>query len=250
MPDGTHQRCPGHSDWLAWAMAGASTALGALLARPYGWRAAARYATGALAASAVQHSALQALQRRTEVATLSPADVVTYSRATTGAILAGLLASGVRDRTGPAGWLGWGGTIVVVTLGDWLDGPLARHTGATALGPALDIETDSWLTFWSATAAVSWGGLPRWCLAPPILRYLLPLQALRAGRLPAGGGPWWWRVTGTAQMALIVAARAPARWRPPTRTERVAALLVSGAQSIAVLMMVWHEAARRRPSAR
>ncbi|HEU5329668.1 MAG TPA: hypothetical protein VFU78_16375, partial [Thermomicrobiales bacterium] len=70
------------------------------------------------------------------------------------------------------------------------------------------------------------------------------------GRLPAGGGPWWWRVTGTAQMALIVAALAPARWRPPTRTVRVAALLVSGAQSIAVLMIVWHEAARRRPSAR
>ncbi|MGN6673479.1 MAG: hypothetical protein ACTHMA_09260, partial [Thermomicrobiales bacterium] len=61
MPDGTLQRCPGHSDWLAWAMAGASTALGALRARPNGMRAAQREATRALGASAGHHRALQEL---------------------------------------------------------------------------------------------------------------------------------------------------------------------------------------------
>jgi phosphatidylglycerophosphate synthase len=228
---------------LTWTIEGVSTALIMLgMARRYHWRVAARYAAGALAASAVQHSALRALQRRVGVTSLSPADVVTYSRATTGAILAGLIASGVCDRTGPAGWLGWGSTLIAVTLGDWLDGPLARRTGATALGPALDIEADSWLTLWSAAATVRSGGLPLCCLAPPTLRYLLPVQALRAGRLPAGGGPWWWRVTGTAQMALIVAALAPVRWRPDPRAIHLAALLVSGAQGTAVLVRARHNA--------
>jgi len=117
------------------------------------------------------------------------ADVLTLSRATTGAVLAGLVASGIRDRTGIAGRLSWSMLLLGVTALDWLDGPLARHAGATRLGSVLDIEADSWLTLWSAACATAWGDLPRWCLLPPILRYLDPLLDLRRGKLPRGGGP-------------------------------------------------------------
>ncbi|HEU5441541.1 MAG TPA: hypothetical protein VFU88_19815, partial [Ktedonobacterales bacterium] len=80
---------------------------------------------------------------------------------------------------------------------------------------ALDIEADSWLTLWCAAAAVAWGGLPWIVLLPPLAHYLHPALALRRGRLPAGGGPWWARATGVAQMALLLGALAPitAPWR-------------------------------------
>lgn len=139
----------------------------------------------------------------------SLADALTLSRATCGAVLAGLVSAGVRDRAGPAGRLGWLATLTGATVTDWLDGPLARQAGPTQIGKALDIEADSWLTLWSAAGAVAWGGLPRWCLLPPLLRYTQPLLAFRSGGVPTGGGPWWSRATGVAQMALIVAALSP-----------------------------------------
>ncbi|HEY7850015.1 MAG TPA: hypothetical protein VIC27_08120, partial [Ktedonobacterales bacterium] len=73
----------------------------------------------------------------------------------------------------------------------------------------LDIESDSWLTLWSAAAAILLGGLPWIVLLPPVVRYIHPLLALRAGKVPLGGGPWWSRVTGMTQMALLLAAFAP-----------------------------------------
>ena len=181
----------------------------ALLARAYGGRAAVRYLAGFGGACGALQAALDVLHRRAGSGRLGWADLVTYARADCGAVLAGLLASGIRDRTGPAGRLGWAVSLVGATALDWFDGPLARRAGPTDLGAALDIEADSWLTVWCAAAATAWGGLPRWCLLPPLLRYLDPLFALRAGRLPAGGGPWWARLTGTAQMALFLTALAP-----------------------------------------
>ena len=105
--------------------------------------------------------------------------------------MVGVVVSGVRDRTGPAGWVAVLATLCGATLSDWLDGPLARHYGPTRLGAVLDIEADSWLTMWAAAAAVAWGELPHWCLLAPLLHYAHAARALWRGTLPRGGGPWW-----------------------------------------------------------
>ena len=99
--------------------------------------------------------------------------------------------------------------VFSATIVDWLDGPIARHEGPTRIGAVLDIESDSWLTLWCAGAAVAWGGLPWIVLLAPLVRYIHPLLDLRAGEPPSGGGPWWSRVTGMTQMALLLAAIAP-----------------------------------------
>ncbi|HEV7213653.1 MAG TPA: CDP-alcohol phosphatidyltransferase family protein, partial [Chloroflexota bacterium] len=200
-----------------------------LLARAYGGRPAARYLAAFGGASSAQQLVLRALYRGEEPP-FRGADLLSYCRATCGAVLAAILASGIRDRTGPAGRLGCAVSLGGATALDWLDGPLARRLGPTRRGAALDIEADSWLTLWSAAAATAWGGQPRWCLLPPLLRYLDPLLAMHAGQLPAGGGPWWARVTGATQMALFLAALfpLPAQRRPlPT----IASVVVSGAQA-------------------
>ena len=218
--------------------AGATTAL---VARAYDGRAAARYLAGFGGATCAQQVALSLLRRRGGRQPSTVADLLTYTRATCAAVLAGLVATGIRDRTGAAGRLGFAVSLLGVTALDWLDGPLARRAGSTDLGAVLDIEADSWLTLWCAAAAAAWGRLPRWCLLPPLLRYLDPLLALRSGRLPAGG-PWWARVTGVAQMALFLTALAPlpARRRVPIPT--TIAATVSAAQTASVVWLL----ARRR----
>ena len=210
----------------------------AFVARVYGRRAAARYALALGGGLALQHAFLRVIRSAAGPEPASPADLLTHSRATTGSILAGLVASGVRDRAGAAGRLTWAGTLVAVTASDWLDGPLARRAGPTRLGRALDIEADSWLTLWSVAAAVAWGALPRWCLLPPLLRYGQPLLDARDGRLPAGGGPGWSRAAGTAQMLLVAAALAP--FRRPGRArllDRLAAP-VSAAQGATMFVLL------------
>ena len=210
----------------------------ALVARVYGRRAAGRYALTLGGGLALQHAFLRVIPSAAGPEPASPADLLTHSRATTGSVLAGLVASGVRDRAGAAGRLAWAGTLVAVTASDWLDGPLARRAGPTRLGRALDIEADSWLTLWSAAAAVAWGDLPRWCLLPPLLRYGHPLLDVRDGRLPSGGGPWWSRAAGTAQMLLVAAALAP--FRQPGRARLLARLAapVSAAQGATMLVLL------------
>ncbi len=211
---------------------------GLVLWRTYGLRLAFRYLAGLILALAVQRVCLSAMMRKTGAQDASLADVLTLSRATTGAVLAGLVVSGIRDRVGRAGRLSWWMILLGATICDWLDGPLARRVGATQLGSALDIEADSWLTLWSAASAVAWGDLPRWCLLPPILRYLDPLFDLRRGKLPHGGGPWWSRMTGTAQMLLFLTALAPVNRRWRQRTLSLAALPVSGGQCITIVVLL------------
>ena len=143
----------------------------------------------------------------------SAADLLTLSRGVCAALLAGLITARLRDRTGLAAWVAWAATLWASTLGDWLDGPLARRWGQTRLGGAMDIEADSWVTLWSAAYAVFNNSLPNWCLLAPVVRYVHPLLDVKAGDLPRGGGPWWARVTGAAQMGLILVALAPTRWR-------------------------------------
>ena len=109
--------------------------------------------------------------------------------------------------------------------------------------------SDRWRWVWCAGAAVAWGGLPwacrgpavglPWaCLAPPLLRYAQPLLDLRAGRLPRGGGPWWSRVTGVAQMALLIGALAPVDGAERDAVFGVVAWPVSGAQLATMLALL------------
>jgi phosphatidylglycerophosphate synthase len=137
------------------------------------------------------------------------ANALTLARLAVGCALAALVLSGAHDRLRAAAVFIWALVVIAATLGDWLDGPIARREGMTKFGGMLDIESDSWLTLWSALAAVTLGDLPWICLLAPLLRYLHPLLDLSAGKVPAGGGPWWSRVTGVAQMAMLISGFAP-----------------------------------------
>jgi phosphatidylglycerophosphate synthase len=217
----------------------------ATIGAAYGRRRIPPALAGLAAALVLQRAFLWACQRRIGPERASTADLITLSRGASGALLVGLLAARLRDRTGPAGWLAWAATLWAATLGDWLDGPLARRRGPTRLGAALDIEADSWVTLWSAAYAVFGRALPSWCLLAPVARYLHPLLDARAGRLPRGGGPWWARVTGAAQMGMVLLALAPTRrsWR------RRLLRTITGPISIGQLVVQLTLLARRRPRA-
>jgi phosphatidylglycerophosphate synthase len=164
----------------------------------------------------------------------SLADALTLSRGANGAVLAGLVTSGIREREGIAGWIGWLMPLLGVT--DWLDGSLARRAGTTRLGGVLDIEADSWLTLWSAAGTVAWGKLPCWCILPPIIHYLEPMLALKRGKLPQGGGPWWYRLAGVGQMVFIIVALAPFNWRFRQQILTAASLPIVSVQCAAILV--------------
>jgi phosphatidylglycerophosphate synthase len=230
--------------WYAWLLdLAAALPVAVLLKRTYGARRAGRFLAGFSAAALVCHAFLRWLTQRSAQECISLGDPLSLARLTSGNLAAGLVASGARDRRGPAGALAWIVALFGATVLDWLDGPLARKGGATAHGAALDIEADSWLTLWSAVAAASWGDLPRFVVLPPLVRYLHPLLDLRAGALPRGGRPGWGRGTGVAQMALLLAALAPIRRRPPRAVVAATAAAVSGGQLISHLLAL----ARRMP---
>jgi phosphatidylglycerophosphate synthase len=195
---------------------------------------------GALAGIlAVQQLSIVAMRRRTGPETSSPADYLTLARAALGSTLAALVAADFSDRLSLTGGLGWVGALVGVTALDWLDGPLARRLGPTRLGAVLDIEADSWLTLCCAAGAVAWGELPWWVLLPPLVRYIQPALALAPGGLPAGGGPWWGRVTGVAQMGLLLAALAPIVAPGRARVLTLAAVPVSAAQLVTLIAVLF-----------
>jgi phosphatidylglycerophosphate synthase len=205
----------------------------------YGPVAELRFLAGLLLALALQHGFVWAMARRIGPEPFPLANFVTLSRATTAALLAGFVVSGIHDRLGVAGIAAFALALVAVTLSDWLDGPLARRAGPTKLGAVLDIESDSWLTLWCSAAAVAWGGLPWWVLIPPLLRYIHPIRALLAGGLPSGGGPWWSRVTGVAQMVLFFAVLLPAALPPLDAALAIAALPISAAQSVVLVVLLF-----------
>jgi phosphatidylglycerophosphate synthase len=248
-----------------------SAGLGALVAlsaraigRRYGRAAGWRYAGGSALALSTQQILLGLLVRRDRafaaaaVGTGEPlgapgaapiaasplrlglADAVTLSRGGAAALLAGLLTSGVRDRRGLAGRLGWGALLWGVTLSDWLDGPLARrlHT-VSRWGPLLDLELDSWLTLSAALCGAAWGGLPRSFVAAPVARYALLLAVVRRrayARADLGRNPWA-RATGTAQMATLVLALAPIQGPWAGNLARAAARPVAGLQLAALAVL-------------
>ena len=202
----------------------------------YGMAKAIRYMVGLTLALITQRAFISVMINVIGTEQSSLADALTLSRGANGAVLAGLVSSGIRERKGIFGWIGWLMPLLGVT--DWLDGALARRAGSTLLGGVLDIEADSWLTLWSATGAVVWGEVPGWCILPPILHYLEPLQALTQGKLPQGGGPWWCRVTGISQMGLFFIALTPLDFQKRRQILTAVALPVSSAQCSAILVLL------------
>ncbi|HEV2235384.1 MAG TPA: CDP-alcohol phosphatidyltransferase family protein [Ktedonobacterales bacterium] len=234
---GSHRRL----GW--WVGIGVAVPMALALALGYGAAAGLRGALGMLAALIAQDRFTVWLRRRVGPERATLADALTFCRAAAGMALAGIVASGVRDRPGAAGWIGWMVMVVGATACDWLDGPLARKLGPTRTGGALDIEADSWVTLWSAAAAMAWGGLPWWVLVAPLLRYAHPVLDVLGGGLPTGGGPWWGRVTGAAQMALCFAALAPVQSAARDAVVVIATTPVAAAQCAAMLVMLWQRRA-------
>ena len=224
----------------------ASAAPALALRGRYGGRAGARFAAGAVLATLAQQALVGAAVSRRRSG-LTAVDAMTLSRGVASAILLGLVVSGVRDRQGRAGWIGWASLVYGSVVCDWLDGPIARRLGLTSeLGALLDLESDSWLTLAAASAAVTSGGLPEYCLAAPLARYALMGAALR--RMPyasfRAGEPAWARPLGIAQMALFTAANAPFGEAGTRAAVRVAAPPVALSQLLGLLLA--HGRSRRR----
>jgi len=173
-------------------------------------------------------------------ARLGAVDAMTLSRGAAAALLLGVHASGVRCRTGFAGWLGWASLVYGSIVCDWLDGPLARRLGATSpLGALLDLEGDSWLTLVTASSAVTWGGLPGYCIVAPLARYALLIVAMR--RIPYErvyvDEPAWARPLGIAQMSLFTAALAPFGAAGTRLVVRLAAPIVAAFQLLGTVLI-------------
>lgn len=247
---------PRRSNGFAWfALLGGLAACSALLphalARRYGsavgWRATIGLAVTVLAEQRFVAGCRARTRREEATRTPDLADALTLSRGMAAAWLAGIAASGIRDRHGRAGALGWGALLWGETVSDWLDGPLARRRGSTALGRMLDLEADSWLTLWAALAAVLWGELPPWYVAAPALHYLLPfIEAHPADGAPARPFPRRDRAIGVAQMAIITVALCP--WAP--RSLRARACDAASPVAIASLACLLAQERVRRRSAR
>lgn len=227
---------------LTEALAGVPTVL--LFASRYGPRRAGRYAAGVSASCAAQHLLVTVVRRKVGKERWTVADLLTLSRATTAAVLAGVSISGVRDRKGPAGWLTCLSTLVIGSLTDWFDGPLARRAGPTRLGGVMDIEADSWLSVWSAMEAVRCAGLPRLCLVPPAMHYIHPILDVWERKLPEGNPLWFSRAPGIAQGALIGLALVPILRERHLRVLRKVAIPVSGLQTLVMLTLLVARLAR------
>jgi len=193
--------------WLLAVLIGVP--LGILAMRDFGNEVSLRFAGYLVIICLPWVALLAALRRRAGPEPNRWATVLTLSRLVTGCALAAFILSGARDHMQTAAIVMWILVVLTATLSDWFDGVLGRKEGITSFASSLDIESDSWLTLWSAVAAILLGGLPWICLLPPVVRYIHPLLAVRAGKLPVGGGPWWSRVTGMTQMAVLMAGFAP-----------------------------------------
>ncbi len=237
---------------------GCTVPLASIVKRRYGPTAARRFgaATGAaiLGQQVLVGMALEcrvAQTRESNRHRLNLVDVITLSRGVTGAVMTGLIVSGVRHRRGMAGWLAWIALVYGAIVSDWLDGPIARRLGTSEVGAVFDIEADSWLTLCSGAAAVTWGGLPAYVVAPPILRYLR-LAALRPFvpyRQLVSGDPLWTRHIGMAQMMLFIAALAPFGGRATRLLVRIGTPPVVISQLASLAFVSWRKiTAASRPT--
>ena len=168
----------------------AAIPLGTALRHRYGPAAAARFTAG-MSASVIAQQSLVGLVLRREGSPSGPrqrhglslVDAITLSRGGAAALMVGLLTSGIRDRRGRAGWLGWTALLYGAIVSDWLDGPIARRLGTSELGATLDIEADSWLTLSTSAVAVAAGGG-----GGRAVRARAGTAARRAREVPAGDG--------------------------------------------------------------
>lgn len=209
-----------------------------LMASAYGKTEARRFGTGMWLVVFLQQALVGAAALRREPRhQLNLVDFITLTRGLAASLLCGLIASGVRDRRGTAGWMGWLALLYGAIVCDWLDGPIARHRGTSELGAVLDREADSWLTLCAAGGAVAWGEMPRRVALAPILRYVLLFHGLRSrshARLH-GDEPAWVRQVGIAQMLLFIAATAPFRGPVTSRLVEIVAPLQTPVQLAAGL---------------
>jgi len=226
----------------------AAIPLGAALRHRYGPAAAARFTAG-MSASVIAQQSLVGLALLREGSPSGPrqrhglslVDAITLSRGGAAALMVGLLTSGIRDRRGRVGWLGWTALLYGAIVSDWLDGPIARRLGTSELGATLDIEADSWLTLSTSAVAVAAGGLPAYVVAPPILRYvrLAALRRIVPYRDLVSGDPLWTRHVGMAQMMLYIAALAPFGGRLTRVLVRLGAPPVVVGQLVTLSLMSW-----------
>ncbi len=225
--------------WMQWVVALPLVGVGSLLIAADDPAKLGRFLAGCALGCMAQTIFLAAMQRRIgrEPATL--ADLLTLGRLAAGTLLLGLVVAGMRERASLPGLAAVLLMLFAASALDWLDGPLARRLGPTRLGAVLDIEADSWLTLWSGAAAVAWGGLPWLCIVPPIVRYIHPLRALRAGGLPRGGGPGWARTTGVAQMVLFALALLPLQGHARDLILTLLAYPISLAQLATMIALLW-----------
>jgi len=218
----------------------ATAASSAGMWRRYGRTAGVRFASGSLAAVLIQQALVGVAVKRKRVR-LTLVDAMTLSRGLAAAFLVGLVVSGVRHRGGVAGWLGWCSMVYGSIVCDWLDGPIARRMQTTSdLGTLLDLEGDSWLTLAAGASAATWGGLPGYCLAAPVVRYAFLLSAVRTmpySRIFSDEPPWA-RHTGIAQGALFTAALAPFGGRITRSALRLATPVIAFTQ-LAVMILLY-----------
>ena len=91
---------------------------------------------------------------------------------------------------------------------DWIDGAIARRGDAALYGPRFDLEADSLLTLGAAIAAAR-RGRGTFLVVAPVARYAV--IAVRDPSSSTARERIWDRVTGIAQMAVLVAAVSPFR---------------------------------------
>jgi phosphatidylglycerophosphate synthase len=120
---------------------------------------------------------------------------------------------------------------------DWIDGAIARRGGSAQYGPRFDLEADSVLTLGAAIAAAR-HGRGTFLVVAPVARYAV--IAVRDPSTYSARERFWDRVTGIAQMAVLVAALSPFRHHAlsvlagPVATVRCAALAAALIKSGAV----------------
>ncbi len=225
---------------------GMSEPASALLSRCYGRPAARRFRIGMSTTLLAQQTLVGLAVGRSDRGgatdhrhQLTLVDLMTLSRGWAASLLAGLIASGIRDRRGVAGWMGWLALLYGAILCDWLDGPIARHQRTSELGALLDREADSWLTLCTAGGAVAWGDLPIMVAFAPLLRYILMFEALRT--TPYADvyttEPVWVRPLGIVQMLVFIAALAPFGGPATSRLVRLTAPLQTPFQLCGLLAL-------------
>lgn len=223
---------------LTLALLGSVPPIARFFRHAYGRTAARRLSAGMLVALGAQQVVVACVLRR-KPHCLGAVDLMTLSRGVASALLLGLVASGVRDRRGPAGRLGWCSIVYGAIVCDWLDGPLARRSRTSEAGAIFDLEADSWLTLCTALATTAWGRLPLVVTIPAILRYPAVFHLVsRTGYARAtSDDPPWARRVGIAQMALFLAALAPFGGRVTQKVVRVAVPLETAVQLVCLAVL-------------